>query len=43
MDGGSGVLPDLLDLAALLAYDGPALGGGHQQVQGQTLRVSTVS
>ena len=43
MDGGSRVLPDLLDLAALLAYDGPALGGGHQQVQGQALRVSTVT
>ena len=43
MDGGSGVLPDLLDLAALLPDDGPALGGGHQQVQGQALRVSTVT
>ena len=43
MDGGAGVLPDLLDLASLLADDGAALGGGHQEVQCQTLRVSAVT
>ena len=43
VDGGASVLPDLLDLASLLADDGPALGGGHQQVQRQTLRVSAVT
>ena len=43
MDGGPRGLSDILDLAAFLPYDGPALGGGHQQVQGQTLRVSTVT
>ena len=31
--GGPSGLPDLLDLAALLADDRPTLGGGHQQVQ----------
>ena len=33
MDGGARGLPDLLDLAACLANDGPALGGRDQQVQ----------
>ena len=33
MDGGARGLPDLLDLAARLANDGPALGGRDQQVQ----------
>ena len=33
MDGGARGLPDLLDLAACLANDGPALGGRDQEVQ----------
>ena len=42
MDGGPGGLPDLLDLAALLPNDGPALGGGHQQVEGEGVVVPAV-
>ena len=42
MDGGPGGLSDLLDLAALLPDDGPALRGGHQQIEGEGVLVPTV-
>ena len=42
MDGGPGGLSDILDLAALLPYDGPALGGGHQQVQAEGVVIPAV-
>ena len=42
VDSGARVLSDLLDLDSILANDGAALRGGHQQVEAQPFVVSTV-
>ena len=39
MDGSTSRLSDLLDLAPFFPDDGPALGGGHQEVEGEGVTV----